>query len=161
MTDSRQVIVVGGGNAALCAAISAAECGAQVTLLERAPIDLRGGNSRFTAGAMRVVYESQEDLLRLMPELTAGELARAEFGSYSAANFYDDLGRLTHYRTDPSLAEVLVEQSYDTLSWMHEKGVRFLPLYGRQSFEVDGKVRFWGGLTVEAWGGGQIGRAHV
>ena len=54
MTDSRQVIVVGGGNAALCAAISAAECGARVTLLERAPCDLRGGNSRFTAGAMRV-----------------------------------------------------------------------------------------------------------
>lgn len=154
MADSRQVVVVGAGNAALCAAISAAECGASVTLLERAPIDLRGGNSRFTAGAMRVVYESQDDLLRLMPELTPGELARADFGSYPAANFYDDLGRLTHYRTDPNLAEVLIEQSYATLSWMHEKGVRFLPLYGRQSFEVDGKVRFWGGLTVEAWGGG-------
>jgi tricarballylate dehydrogenase len=154
MTDSRQVIVVGGGNAALCAAISAAECGARVTLLERAPCDLRGGNSRFTAGAMRVVYENQQDLLRLMPELTPTELARADFGSYSAANFYDDLGRLTHYRTDPGLAEVLVEQSHATLCWMRDKGVRFLPLYGRQSFEVDGKVRFWGGLTVEAWGGG-------
>ncbi|MCZ6459498.1 MAG: FAD-dependent tricarballylate dehydrogenase TcuA [Gammaproteobacteria bacterium] len=154
MADSRQVIVVGGGNAALCAAISAAENGARVIMLERAPHDLRGGNSRFTAGAMRVAYETEEDLLRLMPDLTPAELARTDFGSYSTADFYDDLGRVTHYRTDPALAEVLIEGSYETLCWMQQKGVRFLPLYGRQSFEVDGKVRFWGGLTVEAWGGG-------
>lgn len=154
MADSRQVIVVGGGNAALCAAISAAEHGARVIVLERAPHDLRGGNTRFTAGAMRVVYESQTDLLRLMPDLTPAELARTDFGRYSSANFYDDLGRVTHYRTDPALAEILIEQSYETLCWMQQKGVRFLPLYGRQSFEVDGKVRFWGGLTVETWGGG-------
>jgi tricarballylate dehydrogenase len=147
-------VVVGGGNAALCAAISAATTGARVTLLERAPFELRGGNSRFTAGAMRVVYEGVDDLCRLMPDLTAQELERTDFGRYSAEQFYDDLGRVTHYRIDPALAEVLVEQSFETLQWMHELGVRFLPLYGRQSFEVDGKVRFWGGLTVEAWGGG-------
>ncbi len=149
-----QVIVVGGGNAALCAAIAAAGEGARVTLLERAPEALRGGNSRFTAGAMRVVYGGVEDLKKLMPDLTEGEIARTDFGSYSAGDFYDDLGRVTHYRTDPALAEVLVEQSFDTLAWMHGEGVRFLPLYGRQSYEVDGRVRFWGGLTVEAWGGG-------
>jgi len=149
-----QVIVVGGGNAALCAAISAASEGARVTLLERAPEPLRGGNSRFTAGAMRVVYDGVEDLRQLMPDLTEGEIERTDFGSYSAAAFYDDLGRVTHYRIDPGLAEVLVEQSFDTLAWMRSQGVRFLPLYGRQSYEVDGRVRFWGGLTVEAWGGG-------
>jgi len=149
-----QVIVVGGGNAALCAAISAANQGARVTLLERAPEALRGGNSRFTAGAMRVVYDGVEDLRRLMPDLTPDEIARTDFGSYSTEQFYDDLGRVTHYRIDPALAELLVEQSFETLGWMHDQGVRFLPLYGRQSYEVDGKVRFWGGLTVEAWGGG-------
>jgi tricarballylate dehydrogenase len=149
-----QVIVVGGGNAALCAAIAAATEGARVTLLERAPEALRGGNSRFTAGAMRVVYDGVDDLKKLMPDLTDGEIARTDFGSYSTGEFYDDLGRVTHYRTDPTLAEVLVEQSFDTLAWMQAQGVRFLPLYGRQSYEVDGKVRFWGGLTVEAWGGG-------
>lgn len=149
-----QVIVVGGGNAALCAAISAADHGARVTLLERAPFDLRGGNSRFTAGAMRTVYDGVEDLKTLMPELTPAELARTDFGSYSREQFYEDLGRMTHYRTDPELAETLIENSTDTLRWMRGHGVRFLPLYGRQSFEVDGKVRFWGGLTVEAWGGG-------
>ena len=146
---------MGGGNAALCAAISAAANGARVTLLERAPEALAGGNSRFTAGAMRVVYEGVDDLVKLMPELTEGELARTDFGRYGAAEFYDDLGRVTHYRVDPALAETLVERSFETLAWMHDEGVRFLPLYGRQSFEVDGRVRFWGGLTVEAWGGGE------
>ena len=148
------VVVVGGGNAALTAALAAREHGAEVTLLERAPFELRGGNSRFTAGAMRTVYEGVADLRRLMPELTADEMDRADFGSYSREQFYDDLGRVTQYRIDPDLAEKLVEESFETLLWMHGLGVRFLPLYGRQSFEVDGKVRFWGGLTVEAWGGG-------
>ena len=148
------VVVVGGGNAALNAAIAAREAGAEVTLLERAPFDLRGGNSRFTAGAMRTVYNGVEDLRRLMPELTADELARTDFGAYSREQFYEDLARVTQNRCAPELAERLVESSFETLAWMRGKGVRFLPLYGRQSFEVDGKVRFWGGLTVEAWGGG-------
>ena len=148
------VVVIGAGNAALVAAIAAREQGANVTVLERAPYALRGGNSRFTAGAMRTVYGGVDDLRRLMPELTAGEVERADYGSYSRERFYDDLGRVTEYRTDPDLAERLVDSSFDTLCWMRDKGVRFLPLYGRQSFEVDGKVRFWGGVTVEAWGGG-------
>ena len=149
-----RVVVVGGGNAALNAAIAAREAGAEVTLLERAPYALRGGNSRFTAGAMRTVYAGVDDLRRLMPDLTDGEIARSDFGAYSREQFYDDMGRVTQYRTDPDLAERLIESSFETLCWMRDKGVRFLPLYGRQSFEVDGKVRFWGGLTVEAWGGG-------
>ena len=149
-----RTIVVGGGNAALCAALSAREHGAEVLVLERAPEALCGGNSRFTAGAMRTVYSGVEDLVKIMPDLTEGELARTDFGTYSAEQFYEDLGRVTQYRCDPELAGALVEGSFPTLEWMHRQGVRFLPLYGRQSFEVDGRVRFWGGLTVEAWGGG-------
>ncbi len=152
---ARHVIVVGGGNAALSAAISAAEHGARVTLLERASHALRGGNTRFTAGAMRAVYDGVDDLRRLMPDLTAAEIARTDFARYTPENFYDDLGRVTQYRCDPALAERLVNGSFDTLLWMHRHGARFLPLYGRQSFEVDGQVRFWGGLTIEAWGGGE------
>jgi tricarballylate dehydrogenase len=149
-----RVIVVGGGNAALCAAISAREQGAEVIVFERAPYELRGGNSRFTAGAMRTVYDGVNDLAALMPELTAAEIGRTEFGAYPRERFYDDLGRVTRYRTDPDLAGRLVEDSFATLRWMRGHGVRFLPLYGRQSFAVDGIQRFWGGLTVEAWGGG-------
>nr|MCS5605368.1 FAD-dependent oxidoreductase [Alphaproteobacteria bacterium] len=62
------VIVVGGGNAALCAALSARECGASVVVLERAPQDEAGGNSRFTAGAIRTVYNGHDDILDLMPD---------------------------------------------------------------------------------------------
>ena len=148
------VVVIGGGNAALVAAIAARERGADVTVLERAPHALRGGNSRFTAGAMRTVYAGVDDLRRLMPELTEAEVRRADFGTYPRERFYDDLGRVTDYRADPELAERLIDSSFEVLCWMRDKGVRFLPLYGRQSFEMDGRVRFWGGVTVEAWGGG-------
>ena len=149
-----RVIVVGGGNAALCAAISARETGAEVLLLEKAPHAERGGNSRFTAGGMRVVYDGAQDMRQLMPDLTDDELKRVDFGTYSRDRFYDDLGRVTEYRTDPDLAGKLIDESFATLRWMAGHGVRFLPMYGRQSFERDGKARFWGGLTVEAWGGG-------
>ena len=149
-----RVVVVGGGNAALCAAIAARERGADVLLLERAPFEQRGGNSRFTAGGMRVAYDGVEDLRALMPDLSESELARTDFGAYPRDQFYDDMGRVTQYRTDPNLAAMLIDESLATLHWMAGHGVRFLPMYGRQSFERDGKARFWGGLTVEAWGGG-------
>ena len=84
---TRRVVVVGGGNAALCAALSARERGAQVTLLERAPFELRGGNTRFTAGAMRAVYDGVDDLVRLMPDLTASEIERTDFSSYLRREF--------------------------------------------------------------------------
>jgi tricarballylate dehydrogenase len=151
---SRQVIVVGAGNAALCAALAAREGGAEVRVLERAPRKLRGGNTAFTAGAMRVAYNGVDDLLKLMPELSDDELNNTDFGAYPAEAFLDDLARVTEYRADPELASVLVENSLPTLVWMREKGVRFVPIYGRQAFKVDGRFTFWGGLTVEVSGGG-------
>jgi len=150
-----QVIIVGGGNAALCAALSARDNGAcKVIVLERAPRDEAGGNSRFTAGAIRVAYSGVDDLTALMPDLTAEELDNTDFGTYTEDQFFDDMGRVTDYRCDPDLVELLVRRSHETLMWMREKGVRFVPIWGRQAFKVDGRFRFWGGLTVEAWGGG-------
>lgn len=148
------VIVVGGGNAALCAALSARECGASVVVLERAPQDEAGGNSRFTAGAIRTVYNGHDDILDLMPDLTDEEKNNTDFGSYTEEKFFDDMGTVTDYRTDPDLAEILITQSFLTLKWMQGKGMRFMPLYAKQAFKIDGKFKFWGGLTVEAYGGG-------
>jgi tricarballylate dehydrogenase len=153
MTDT-DVIVVGGGNAALCAALSAREQGASVVVLERAEEEERGGNSRFTAGAMRVVYNGLDDLVELMPDLTDDEKEN-DFGTYTSDQFFDDLGRITEYRCDPDMAEILIQRSFQTLKWMQGKGVRFMPMYKRQAFRIDGRFRFWGGLTVEAWGGGE------
>jgi len=150
----RHVVVVGGGNAAFAAALAAHGAGARVTVLERAQADEAGGNSRFTAGAMRVAYSGVDDLRGLMPDLTDEECARTDFGAYDEDQFLDDMGRVTEYRTDPDLAEALVRRSYETLLWMRGLGVRFAPIWGRQAFLVDGRFKFWGGLTVEAWGGG-------
>lgn len=149
-----EVIVVGAGNAALCAAISAAEHGARVTVLERAPRTARGGNSAFTGGCFRTVYDGAEDIARLVPDLVPEERDSSDFGTYDAETFYLDLCRLSGYRADPALIELLVAESLPTMLWMQGHGVRFLPAYGRQSFKVEGRNVFWGGLTIETAGGG-------
>jgi tricarballylate dehydrogenase len=148
------VIVVGGGNAAFCAALSAREAGASVVMLEAAPKDEAGGNSRFTAGSMRVVYDGVEDIKKFVPDLTAQEIATTDFGTYTQDQFFDDMARVTQYRANPDLVELLVTRSRDTVCWMRDKGVRFVPIYGRQAFKIEGKFKFWGGLTVESVGGG-------
>ena len=154
MTDRYDVIVVGAGNAALCAALSAAESVQRILVLERAPEEESGGNSRFTAGLMRVCYGGVEDLKRAIPDLSPEEIARTDFGTYTEEQFLDDMGRLTEYRCDPDLTEILVRQSLSTVEWMRGKGVRFTAAWGRQAFNIGGKFKFWGGLTVEAVGGG-------
>jgi tricarballylate dehydrogenase len=147
------VVVVGAGNAAMSSALAAREKGADVLVLERAPEDERGGNSRFTAGIIRTVFNGVDDLEPLF-ELNAQDKANSDFGSYTVDKFYDDLGEVTQYRTNPDLAELLVTRSYETVRWLVEKGVKMQPSYGRQAFKVDGKFKFWGGLAVETWGGG-------
>jgi tricarballylate dehydrogenase len=152
--DDFDVVVVGAGNAAFCAALSAEEGGAKVLMLECAPEALNGGNSRFTAGAMRFAYNGVADLLEVMPDLSQDEISMTDFGTYSEGQFFDDMFRVTQYRTDPDLCELLVKRSFLTIKWMREIGMRFVPIYGRQAFKVNGKFKFWGGLTVEAVGGG-------
>ena len=148
------VVIVGAGNAALCAALAAAEAGADVVVLEAAGKAERGGNSAYTAGAMRVTYDGVGDVRKLIPDLGTAEIESTDFGSYSFDDYFDDLARVTQYRADPDLAEILIRRSFPTLEWMRGKGVRFQPSYGRQAFKVDGRFKFWGGLAVETWGGG-------
>src|SRR5689334_11784750 len=148
------VIVVGGGNAAYCAALAAREAGASVLMLEAAPDEESGGNSRFTAGAMRVVYNGVDDIKALVPDLSKEEIETTDFGTYTQEQFFDDMARVTQFRTDPDLCELLVTRSLDTLLWMRQKGIRFVPIYGRQAFKIEGKFKFWGGLTIETVGGG-------
>ena len=149
-----EVIVVGGGNAAFCAALAAQEQGASVIMLEAAPEEESGGNTRFTAGSVRVVYNGVDDIKSLVPDLTEQEIATTDFGTYTRDQFFDDMARVTQNRADPDLVELLVTRSFDTFCWMRDKGVRFIPIYGRQAFKIEGKFKFWGGLTVEAVGGG-------
>ena len=151
---SADVAVVGAGNAALCAALAAAEAGAKVVVLETAPEGERGGNSAYTAGAMRTVYDGVADVRKLVPDIGDEDVKNTDFGSYSFDEFFDDMARITQHRADPDLLEILIRQSLPTLEWMRCQGVRFQPSYGRQAFKVDGRFKFWGGLAVETWGGG-------
>ena len=148
------MVIVGAGNAAFCAAHAAREKGASVLMLECASEAESGGNSRFTAGAIRFAYDGVDDIRALCPELSQEQVDITDFGSYGTEQFYDDMFRVTRYRTDPDLCEQLVTQSAPTMRWLHGKGIRFMPIYGRQAFKVDGRFKFWGGLTLEAWGGG-------
>ncbi|MYA09354.1 MAG: FAD-binding dehydrogenase [Holophagales bacterium] len=150
----RRVVVVGAGNAALCAALAAREEGASVTVLERAPRAERGGNSRFTMAAMRFAYDGLDDLREVATGLTEEEIEASDFGTYPARRFVEDLERTGGGRANPDLVGILVGKSRRTLRWMRRQGVEFVPLYAGQAFEVDGKRRFWGGLTLQARGGG-------
>ncbi len=147
-------IIIGAGNAAFCAAHAAREKGASVLMLECAPEAENGGNSRYTAGAIRFAYDGVEDIRALCPDLSEEQIAITDFGTYTEAQFFDDMFRVTRFRTDPNLCERLVTTSRETMHWMRGKGIRFMPIYGRQAFKVDGRFKFWGGLTLEAWGGG-------
>lgn len=148
------VIVVGAGNAALCAALAANEAGAKVLVLERAPLDKRGGNSAFTGGGFRMVHHGAEDIKKIVPDLSQAEIDRTDFGEYTAEQYLDDLGRITQYFIDPDLAEVIVSRSTATVHWLRERGIRFVPNYGRQAFNHNGKFKFFGGVVIYANGGG-------
>lgn len=154
MEEVYDVIVVGGGNAAMCAALSANEHGAKVLVLERAPEEKRGGNSAFTGGGFRMVHHGAADIQKIVPDLTPDEIARTDFGEYSTETYLDDLFRITQYNIDPQLAEVIVQNSTDTVQWLRGRGVRFVPNYGRQAYNVNGKFKFFGGVVIYANGGG-------
>lgn len=151
---SYDVVVVGAGNAALCAALSALEYGARVLVLERAPEEKRGGNSYFTGGLVRFPYNGIEDVLKLIPDLSEAEIEAIDVGSYSEEQFYETIARVTDYMADPELTSVVVSQAFPTMVWMREKGIRLALATGRQAFKSGQKYKFWGSAPVEYVGGG-------
>ncbi len=150
------VVVVGAGNAAICAALSAKEQGAEVLVLEKAPYDERGGNSLFTAGGFRFVHDGLDDLRTdILDDLSEGEVEQiGNLPTHSKQKYIDDIMRVTEYNADEELAEILAGQSRDTMRWMRKHKIRFIPMFGRQSFKIDGKHHFYGGVNIEAVGGG-------
>ncbi|MDQ3189610.1 MAG: FAD-dependent tricarballylate dehydrogenase TcuA [Pseudomonadota bacterium] len=108
------VLVLGGGNAALCAALTARESGASVLLLECAPIEFRGGNSRHTRN-LRCMHDTPEGVL---------------IESYGEHEYWDDLWRVTGGLTDESLARLTISESARVRPWMHRHGARFQPALG-------------------------------
>ncbi|MBL4986092.1 FAD-dependent tricarballylate dehydrogenase TcuA [Bacillus safensis] len=154
MNNSYDVIVVGGGNAALCAAISAHEGGANVLVLERAPIEKRGGNSYFTDGAIRVAYNRLDMLREVLPDLTDYDSDHIVMPTYTEDDFMNDLMRVTSGKSDNKLAHHLISKSFETIKWMYKNGVKFELNYDNQSYEKEGKRHFWGGLPLKTSGKG-------
>ena len=144
------VVIIGSGNAALCAGIAACELGADVLMIEKADRDMAGGNTKYTAGAMRFSYETSEDLHPLLARLDDPRIARADFGSYTQEKFAADLSSFNDGASLSQEQQVLVSKSYETLLWLAGHGVTFNPIWSRQSFEKDGQIIFWGGLTLAA-----------
>ncbi len=108
------VLVIGGGNAALCAAISARRDGASVLVLEAAPKFYRGGNTRHTRN-MRCAHDAPTQTLS---------------GPYFEDEFYEDLLRVTGGETNEKLARMMIHESKEMLDWIVEQGVRFQPSLG-------------------------------
>ena len=138
------VVIVGAGNAAFCAAHAAREGVERVVVLEKAPRDWAGGNTYFTAGAFRTTFWDIEELRPLLEDLSEELLTRTEVPPYTRDNFLADMRRVTQGRCDEELTGILVAEAAETMRWLHEKGIRWRLMYDRQSFEVDGKRRFWG-----------------
>ena len=149
--ENVDVIVVGSGNAASCAALSAREQGARVIMLDAATQDARGGNTAYAGGRMRVAYNGVDDLAKII-NLSDDDVRNVDFGRYTRENFFDDMARVTQFRCHPDLVEYAIDRSFETLVWLRDKGVRFQP--GRQQAKVNGKLTHWGGLPCEVWSGG-------
>lgn len=152
-TATFDVLVVGKGNAALCAALAARDGGVRVAMLEAAPIDESGGNSRFAGGVMRFAYSSVEDLKKLT-EISDDEAKNTDWDSNTVEEFYDDLYRVTSYRTDAQLSEALVTKSLESMVWLRGQGAKFVPNYGAQSAVVNGRRKFFGRFPLMINGGG-------
>ena len=148
------VVIVGAGNAALCSALAAAEQGARVLVLEKGPRKKRGGNSYFTDGAIRVAFESLDDLRTVIPAMSDEQAAKIVLPPYSAETYRADFQRITQGQTDTSLSNIVIDRSLDTMRWLHARGIEFDMIYDNQSFIKDGKHHFWGGLVLKTVGRG-------
>ena len=127
------VCVIGGGHAGLCAAITAREAGREVVLLEKAPITMRGGNTRHTRN-LRAMHE--QPLLSLI-------------GEYSAQEYWHDIQRVTAGNTNTPLTQMVIRQSPDLALWLNQRGVLFQPsLRGTLNLERTNAFFLGGGCAL-------------
>lgn len=150
---TKHVIVVGAGNAALVAALAASDAGARVTILEKAPRDQRGGNTRYTAGLVRFAF----DELTTVDELLGNDAATsgaATVEPYTAQTFTNALMSTSRGEADPDLTEWLVSESQDVLRWMKEHGIDFEFAQYLTTAE-GGKTVYRNGLVLQTAGGGE------
>ncbi|KAI0118010.1 FAD/NAD(P)-binding domain-containing protein [Hypoxylon sp. NC0597] len=159
--ESYDVVVVGGGNAGFSAATTAAQSGARVCLVEKAPFEDAGGNTFYTAAAFRCCFDGLQDLLPNLFQVDGTKglpqdlVDKIEMTPYTKADFHGDISRVTKGRADPVLANILVDNSREAVQWLMDNGARFVLSFNRQAYFVDGKYRFWGGMVLNMAGQGK------
>ncbi|RFU73808.1 tricarballylate dehydrogenase [Trichoderma arundinaceum] len=154
--DQADVLVIGGGNAGFCAAISATDAGAKrVIIVDSCPEDWAGGNTYFTAGAFRTVHGGLSDLLPIVNNVDRQTAKKIDISPYTIMDFSDDLKRVTGGQSDSELSQALIHDSNATIKWLAQHGVRFQLSFNRQAYEINGRVQFWGGLALKTENGGK------
>ncbi len=150
------VIIVGAGNAAMAAAVSAHENGAKrVIVLEKAPEHFRGGNTYFSGGLLRFAFDSRNDLRPLLPDAERQVPGFfEEITSYTAQQFWEDLQRLTHRQIDLHLSMLLVNHSYDTVRWLVNQGIAMELAVSLSAICHKNKVGWSPGALVQVRDGG-------
>jgi tricarballylate dehydrogenase len=147
------VIVVGAGNAALAAAVSAKENGAErVIVIEKAPREMRGGNTHWSGGVLRFAFDDPRDIGELLPGIEDEfENFYDGISPYPKEDFHGDLMRVTSGRTDPVLSKLLVSSSFDTVKWMNKVGgIKMEPAITLSAVKKDNVMVWARGLVVRA-----------
>jgi tricarballylate dehydrogenase len=149
------VVVVGSGNAGMSAAHAAREHGARVLVADAAPSSWAGGNSYFSAGAFRTTHPGAPAVESILDDGDPERLARTRLEPYTVEAYRADLDRVTGGRADPELSRILAEESWQTIVWLREVGLRFRLMYERQSYRTADAEQFWGGLAIGTVDGGK------
>jgi tricarballylate dehydrogenase len=147
------VIVVGAGNAALAAAVSAKENGAErVLVIEKAPREMRGGNTHWSGGVLRFAFDDPREIGELLPDVEEEfENFYDGISPYPKEDFHGDLMRVTSGRTDPVLSKLLVCNSFDTVKWMKKVGgIKMEPAITLSAVKKDNVMVWARGLVVRA-----------
>ena len=133
MTANRNfdVVVVGGGNAALVAALSAHEAGARVAILEAAPKAERGGNSRFAGAIFRIPHGGMSEIEPLLDESAKADVTRCNLGPYTREKYEQDMMATSKGHCDREQMFVMFDHAYETVKWMKEKGVKWQLTLGK------------------------------
>ena len=162
MNRQYDVIVVGSGNAGMSAAHAARQSGATVAVIDAAPEAELGGNTWHTAGAFRFVHDGLDELRPLIERTSDHRLESTEVPPYPGESYLCDLARMSQGLGNTSLQRTLVRESRAAVDWLAEMGMSFELLYERQSYVVDGRFRFWGGIAAAVSDGGKgLVAAHL
>jgi len=161
MAQVYDCIVLGSGNAGLCSAIAAVEAGCDpslVLIIDKAPEEWVGGNGYFTAGAFRTCHGGLQDLLPVVKKMEKNEerLNKIDIEPYTKEDFAGDILGLGGRRSNEILVNTVVNDSREVVGWLAENvGVRYLFSSHRQAYEVEGRIKFWGGMVLAVKDGGK------